>query len=913
MPPRAIPDVAAAIRVFRERFLGRTDRVAILAPWGKPCPASSERNLDDLLRAHVLGEGAPEVAVSYSNSKSTGILAGRFRIGSYTPAPGGTTPWLCIDFDGKGHADALDDPEACARAALQVFSAKGLPAYLERSGGGHGWHLWCFFGQPVKAAKARTLGRALAAQAFLKVPGAKALGSIEVFPKQTSISRGGLGNMVWLPWFAGSDPPNNEFHRPTESGPLEPHIPEEFRTVDEPTLERVLAELAAESPPVAPRQTPLPAPRGDTWEAAWSEWRTRALQALPLESVYGEWLTGRPSGPGWLQCRDPASPSGDQDPSAGVADGTGDAPRGAFHSFITGETVSVFDFLVRQGKAEDFSKALCLVAGAAGVALPTLPGWEKKGAAQGPPRIRMPGGLPEIRVDIGQIRDIVTQAWCAAHAANDAPSTPERPRPFLFVRSGALVRLLHSEDGPRIDLMDEPAVFGVLMRTATWLKANTKEELVDALPPKDVGRDFLAYPHEGLPRIEAVVSTPVFGAGGALIASPGYHPEDRVWFHVQPGDAPIQVPEVPTDAEVSEARGLLLHDLLVDFPFVNDSDRAHAVAAILLPFVRRMITSCTPIHLLEAPSPGSGKNLLADVISLVTMGRVCQPTTLADDEDETRKKITSVLIQGQPIILIDNVRDGLDSATLSSALTAEVWTDRILGQSRMISLPNRATWLVTANNPRLSLEIARRCVRLRINPMTDRPWIRTGFKHDPLREWVREHRAELIRAALVLVRAWLAAGRPRGSRTLGSFESWATTIGGILGNAQIPGFLENLETLYEEADAEGREWREFVAEWWEVHGDAWVSSAALLNLAVDNNMLGSVLDNYSERSRLTRLGQALMRVRDRQFGQHRVLVGTNRHNKAAQYRLLRVEGAAPQASGKDRGESVDLADLGEGF
>jgi hypothetical protein len=64
--------------------------------------------------------------------------------------------------------------------------------------------------------------------------------------------------------------------------------------------------------------------------------------------------------------------------------------------------------------------------------------------------------------------------------------------------------------------------------------------------------------------------------------------------------------------------------------------------------------------------------------------------------------------RGPIVIPLDNIRPGLDSSQLASALTAETWSDRILGQTRMIDLPNRATWIVTANNPHLSLEIARR-------------------------------------------------------------------------------------------------------------------------------------------------------------------------------------------------------------
>ena len=31
----------------------------------------------------------------------------------------------------------------------------------------------------------------------------------------------------------------------------------------------------------------------------WKTWRQQALSALPLEAVYGPWLTGQQSGEGW--------------------------------------------------------------------------------------------------------------------------------------------------------------------------------------------------------------------------------------------------------------------------------------------------------------------------------------------------------------------------------------------------------------------------------------------------------------------------------------------------------------------------------------------------------------------------------------------------------------------------------------
>ncbi len=868
---KAVPSSEKALGLLRRYFLCRTDTVAFLAPWERPSPANADGQLDELLLAHLRGSNAPKVTVRYRNSRGEGVVKGHFRIGAYAPAPDGTTRWLCLDFDGGEHAEALADPTATALAVYQIFESAGMRPYLERSGGGHGWHLWCFFDPAVSARKARVLAKALLPEEVTLASGERARPQtgrgIEVFPKQPKIGRNGFGNLVWLPWWSEASGAANQFHQPDDKGELVPFAPEEFETLDESRVDGVVAQ-ASTSGKDQPRASPQSAKPQETTDEAWREWREKALAALPLEAIYGPWLTGKTCADGWLQCRDPWSPTGDRDPSAGVADGSGQAERGEFHSFISGRSLSVFDFLVERGEVADFRAACAHVAQISCVLLPT--------AARDSPRKEAAHGPPTIQVNNRQLRDVVGDAWKAVHAANRPPS--------LFVRSGALARLHHADDGPRIEAADEATVYGFLARSADWVKA-TDNGVTSVSPVRDVARDMLAYPDEQVPQLEAVVCAPVFDRPGKLIGEPGYHPAARLWYHRLPGFSVATVPERPTPEQVGAARDLLLNDLLVDFPFASEADRAHAIAALLLPFVRRMVDGCTPLHLIEAPTPGSGKGLLADVAALIALGRCCEPTTVTPDEEEARKKITSLLARAQPVILLDNIRTGIESAQLASALTAEVWSDRILGQTRMIDLPNRATWLVTANNPRLSLEIARRCARIRLDPRTDRPWERTTFKHAPLREWIRANRARLVHALLVLVQAWIAGGKPKGQKVLGSFEGWSRVIGGILASAGIDGFLGNTEQLYETADAEGNEWREFVAAWWDAYHENWVAAKDLLELALERDLLGGVIGDKSLRSQQTRLGRALAAVRDRQFGEWRVLMRRDAHTKGACYRL----------------------------
>jgi hypothetical protein len=216
--------------------------------------------------------------------------------------------------------------------------------------------------------------------------------------------------------------------------------------------------------------------------------------------------------------------------------------------------------------------------------------------------------------------------------------------------------------------------------------------------------------------------------------------------------------------------------------------------------------------------------------------------------------------------------------------------------------------VLTGNNPRLSREIARRCVSARIDPKLDRPWLRKDFRHPDLLDWTAAERPQLVRAVLVLVRNWLARGRPPGTTRLGSFERWSETLGGILAAAGIEGFLGNLEALYATADAEGSMWRAFVAAWWEEHGETPVRLAELLALCEKGDLMAALLGDGSPRSQSTRLGNALAGARDRVFGANRIeSAGRDGHSKAALYRLRPM--GAPGAAAADAPAADAVADV----
>ncbi|MHB1002169.1 MAG: phage NrS-1 polymerase family protein [Armatimonadota bacterium] len=497
------------------------------------------------------------------------------------------------------------------------------------------------------------------------------------------------------------------------------------------------------------------------------------------------------------------------------------------------------------------------------------------------PKPRPDSSLPVIHADCNELMLVTDQSWKAIALANNPAK--------YFLHSGMPSRLEMDETGvlvPKELTVDRMRY--LLARAAYWVDGRDEEP---AKPPVDVVKDVLATPNPPLPVLTRITDVPVFAPDGSLSMAEGYNPAGQTYRMPRKELVIPDVPENPSQEDIDAARNLIL-TMISEFCFVDDADRAHAVSLLLLPFVRDLIDGPTPNHLLEAPSPGSGKGLLAKVLLIPSCGQHTSSISEAKDDDEWRKRLTAQFKSGRPVIWLDNITRTINSGSLASALTATIWEDRILGKSENNYFPVRCAWVTTANNPSMTTEIARRCVRVRLDPKIDRPWQREGFKVPELEKWASSHRGELIAAALTLGQAWIAAGRPQAKiKPLGSYESWTVVIGGILAHAGIPGFLSNLMEFYEQADVEGSMWRQFIEIWWEQHGDTKVGVSELFTLAYEQETFD--LGKGSERSQKTVFGRRLGNQRDRVIGNYRITYA-GKYQGAKQWMLMLVDSPSPQ-------------------
>jgi hypothetical protein len=509
-----------------------------------------------------------------------------------------------------------------------------------------------------------------------------------------------------------------------------------------------------------------------------------------------------------------------------------------------GEKVGLDDFiaaLVTQGIGE---KEICvkLLALATDELRPAPGADEKNKIAE--------GQRPEIFVDRGQLRDKVGKALDALGKKNDPP--------LLFCRGGILTRLRDNGDVVELEALDDAALLSELSEAANWYRYSRNDEATDADPPANVAKALRGSRQFPFPLIDAVVRAPFFTPDGSLITTSGYHAAARVYVALDSALATQldaqPLPERPTPEDVTSARALLQDELFCNFPFEDTASKAHAVALTLLPFVRKMIDGPTPNHAVTAPTrgEGTGKGLLVQAACAAALGEIATiPET--NDNDELKKFLLAILIEGAPIVLLDNRKHEINSGVLAAVLTARHWQDRILGKTKTARPTVLTTWVITGNAIRVSGEIGRRTIWIRLNANVPEPWKRAGFKHE-LPRWAHEHRAELIRACIILVNNWISLGRPDGKQTLGSYEDWARVIGGILEAGGIMGFLAEPEKSADDSNEDARRWNPFVERWWERHAAKGVLPKDLIEFAAE---LVPETEKSTDRSRVTRLGNLL--------------------------------------------------------
>lgn len=250
-----------------------------------------------------------------------------------------------------------------------------------------------------------------------------------------------------------------------------------------------------------------------------------------------------------------------------------------------------------------------------------------------------------------------------------------------------------------------------------------------------------------LPQLVGLSLVPILLGDGRVVARPGYDPTTRLLLALPPEwPAPLEEP-TRADAEAALAR---LRELVGTFPWATPEDESVGIATMMTAVLRASMDRA-PMTVYTAPTAGTGKSKLAHVAAVLATGTAGRAIEWSRNDEENTKVLTGALLQGEPVILLDNLDVGLRGSLLCSALTEPEVSLRVLGSTGQHPTPCRSLILGTGNGVVIDGDLTRRVMRCTLNAGMEHPE-RRHFDTDPVRE-AAARREELVNDVLTIARA----------------------------------------------------------------------------------------------------------------------------------------------------------------
>jgi hypothetical protein len=322
--------------------------------------------------------------------------------------------------------------------------------------------------------------------------------------------------------------------------------------------------------------------------------------------------------------------------------------------------------------------------------------------------------------------------------------------------------------------LDHSALLEELQRVAVWERYDARsDDWVTINPPNLIARVLAARKGKWKIRsVLGVITAPTLRPDGSVIDTPGYDPSTRLYYAPDPG---LKIPPIAASPTKDDAVAALrlFADLLEEFPFVAEQDRAVGLSLPISAVVRGAF-SMAPVHAFSAPTPGSGKSYLADLTSTIISGRWCPVIAPGPSEEELEKRLGAMVLAGHPIISLDNCSTELSGDALCQVSERPLVRIRILGKSEAPECEFRGILIANGNNLVVSGDMVRRVLLGMLDSGLERPEDRQ-FGGNPVAKILKD-RGRYIAAAITIVRAYLAAGLPGKLKPLASYAEWSDLV-----------------------------------------------------------------------------------------------------------------------------------------
>jgi hypothetical protein len=423
--------------------------------------------------------------------------------------------------------------------------------------------------------------------------------------------------------------------------------------------------------------------------------------------------------------------------------------------------------------------------------------------------------LPTIRLVDGQLPRTVEATEQAMLAANMD----------IFSRAGELVYPV-SESRPaangrktltaRLSAFRPDAFIEPVAEAAIYQRWSVRHNRwVDIDPPIQLVRMVLSRERRWVfPHVSGIITTPTLRPDGSLLDAPGYDPRSELYLLPS-----LQLPPIaahPTRQDALAGLDKLKH-LFREFSFQDKDGKglerrlncSVAISGLLTALLRGSMPT-SPIYLIRASTPGTGKSYLVDVIAMVSTGQFCPVITTSKSADETEKRIGAILLSGIQMVSLDNCIHDLGGELLCQVSERPMIRIRILGRSEMPLCECHTVVYATGNNITFKGDMVRRGLACNLEALDERPELRQ-FQDDAL-DIVAADRGAYVAAGLTIVRAYLAAGSPKVCPAIGSYAAWSTMVRSPLVWLGEPDPVISMEGLRDE-DEELSNISEFVQQW----------------------------------------------------------------------------------------------------
>jgi hypothetical protein len=307
-----------------------------------------------------------------------------------------------------------------------------------------------------------------------------------------------------------------------------------------------------------------------------------------------------------------------------------------------------------------------------------------------------------------------------------------------------------------------------------WIVHTFEGSYFGALPSAHV-KALMEYSKGELPVVRAINTAPLVTPSGRVIDGVGLDRATGLVHRIDPVLRECLPHDKPNEEEIKKSLEFLLDEWLVDVAL----DRVGKCIAVMLALtlLQRALLPERPAFFVVAGQRGGGKTTLIMMIVAAVLGRRAAAAAWSDSVEERKKALFSYLRQGVASLVWDNIARGatISCPHIEAALTAAEISDRVLGVSRVETVPAATIQIFTGNSIAPRGDMASRSFVVSLNVDRPDPENRSFAHADPL-AWTQANRAKILRA-LYMILIGGALNRPQDQVAKTRFKVWWRLIG----------------------------------------------------------------------------------------------------------------------------------------